>query len=376
MKRVLYIVSTLRKVGPINQLSYIVRSLDRAKFQPIVLTLSPEPSDSMIKYFREELGVRVESLSLTRVQSIFLAKKKLYDFVIRNNIDIIHSQGLRADLFASKLRILIPKITTIRNYPQLDFSMTYGKLLGYIMTRVQIYVLQYFDVCCGVSYAVSNNLSKKFGLKNVVTVRNGVDREKFYPLNCEDKTILRKHLLLPLNKKIWVSFIGKDQRKDAKSVAMAYKKLYKEDDGNFLIFIGTGSLKVVCENILNDIDDVLFTGEMDNVVQYLQVADYMISASYAEGLPNAVLEALACGLPVVLSDIEPHREIFSLNDKIGLLFLKGSFDNLYEKMKELILRNYDEVRHEVLDVVKRELGSSKMSKKYQEIYQALGDSKR
>ncbi len=54
-----------------------------------------------------------------------------------------------------------------------------------------------------------------------------------------------------------------------------------------------------------------FTGLIprDQVFQRLSNADLVISASRGEGLPVAVIEAMACRCPVILSDIEPHREI-------------------------------------------------------------------
>ena len=49
MKKILYIVSTLERCGPTNQLSYIIKYLDKSKFEPMVLTLSPEPKEDRMK---------------------------------------------------------------------------------------------------------------------------------------------------------------------------------------------------------------------------------------------------------------------------------------------------------------------------------------
>ena len=52
-----------------------------------------------------------------------------------------------------------------------------------------------------------------------------------------------------------------------------------------------------------------FHGFSPDVVSWLQAADLFVSASRSEGMPLAVLEALSCGCPALLSDIAPHCEI-------------------------------------------------------------------
>src|SRR5256712_11840564 len=58
-------------------------------------------------------------------------------------------------------------------------------------------------------------------------------------------------------------------------------------------------------------DRVHFTGEVtwDQVPTYLAAADIFVFPSKFEGMPNALLEAMAGALPVVVSDIPPHREL-------------------------------------------------------------------
>jgi glycosyltransferase involved in cell wall biosynthesis len=64
-----------------------------------------------------------------------------------------------------------------------------------------------------------------------------------------------------------------------------------------------------------------FTGLIPRVkvFEHLLAADLFVSMSRGEGLPVAVLEALACGCPVLLSDIAPHREIAEGVDFIPLV---------------------------------------------------------
>lgn len=62
---------------------------------------------------------------------------------------------------------------------------------------------------------------------------------------------------------------------------------------------------------------VVFNGYVDNLWDLMKRADVFISMSRCEGRPNVVLEAMACGCPLVLSDIPAHREI--LDERTALL---------------------------------------------------------
>jgi glycosyltransferase involved in cell wall biosynthesis len=65
-------------------------------------------------------------------------------------------------------------------------------------------------------------------------------------------------------------------------------------------------------------DRIVLPGFVDDVWSWMKRARVFVSASWFEGMPNAVMEAMACGCPLVLSDIPMHREIV---DESGALFV-------------------------------------------------------
>jgi glycosyltransferase involved in cell wall biosynthesis len=80
---------------------------------------------------------------------------------------------------------------------------------------------------------------------------------------------------------------------------------------------------------------------------------------------------MACGLPVLLSDIEPHKEIYDMSPAIGALFRLGDEGSFLDSFKALVASDYKVHRQAALDLIASELNAVKMSQKYQKIYNEL-----
>lgn len=360
MKKILYIVSTLQKSGPIIVLSNIVKYLDRDKYEPIVLTLSSEPKNSMKNFFENNLNVKVNTLGLTRVKSIFLAKKNIKKFIKDNNISIIHSHGFRADILTSKIQD-IKSISTLHNYPYYDYSMTYGKLQGYIMSYVHLHYLKKISNAYACSESISKML-KTLNNYNIQFIRNGTNID-IIPTISKEK--LREKLNLDKDITIFISVGHLSTRKDPLTIIEAFKKCNLKNSK--LIFLGDGPLKTNCLKSKNS-EAIIIAGKVDNVHEYLCASDYLISASLAEGLPNTILEAMACGLPCILSNILPHIEIHSINTESSMLFQTKNIDELCEKIQKMLSKNYNKMSIASQDIIFNNLSAQIMSQNYQKIY--------
>lgn len=362
MKKILYIVSTLQRSGPTNQLSYIIKYLDKNKFESIVLTLSPEPKeDSMKSYFVNNLDIRVETLGLSRVQGLFFAKQYVKKFIKDNTIDLVHSQGIRADVLISCLNV--PRVATLRNYPYYDYAMTYGNIKGFIMAKMHLSYLKKIDEPRVVSKSISTML-KELNDYDIDFVRNGTDTQRFMNLN---KKELRRKLGINQDINLFISVGHLTRRKDPLTLINAFKIANLKNSK--LIFLGDGNLKQDCLNSINE--NIEIVGSVSNVHEYLGASDYFVSASLAEGLPNTVLEAMACGLPCILSNIPPHSEIQEINTDSSLLFETKNVKDLSDKLKEIITKDYEIMNNASKEIVFNNLSAEIMSKNYQKIYKRL-----
>jgi len=363
---ILYIVSTLKRCGPTNQLLNIVSNLNKDVFSGTIITLSPEADDSLMPKFRDQ-GIKILSLEMTRFEGILSGYKKLEKIVMEIRPDIVHTQGIRADQYAVRLKRLgVKTVSTIRCIPNEDYLMRYGPILGKWMVHHHYKSLRKHDQVVAVSRS-SNRTLAKFNLDTVV-IPNGCDLNKFYPATPDEKALLRRKLLLPVSKTLIISVGHLSTIKSPLTIIRAMKLLNTNEDFE-MVFVGDGNLREKCEKEAEGLNGIHFVGRVTNVDEYLKASDIFISASLSEGLPNSVLECLACGIPTILSDIQQHRELFEESSSAALFFEVGNSTALaeilgnltYSRLKSLPTRN----------IVENSFDSVKMSERYQSLYVRL-----
>ena len=135
---------------------------------------------------------------------------------------------------------------------------------------------------------------------------NGYDNKKFYKI---DQNIARKRLNLPQNVFIIV-FSGRFI--ESKGINELCAALNQFNDV-YSIFIGSGAITPNCNNIV-------FCGSVpnDEVVFYLNAADVFVLPTKSEGCCNAIVEAIACGTPVISSDLSFNDEILNNENSIRI----------------------------------------------------------
>lgn len=365
-KKILYITSTLQSSGPINVVFNLIKYLDRDNFEPIILTLSKEPQDSSLQRF-QKLNIPINSLNLSRFQGFLASKSKLKSFVAQNRPDIIHTHGIRADMLASQYLQKYKLVSTIHNYPYDDYIMKYGKFIGTLMVWQHLQSLQKID--CPV--AISETLKRKLQLHGFKcsTILNGVDTSLYKPPTNDERLALRKKLGLPNEQKIFISVGQLIRRKDPETVIRGFLAS-KANNNSILLLIGDGPLKEKCKDIAGGKNCVSFIGKINNVNDYLKASDYLISASLSEGLGYAVLEAIVCGIPVCISDIEPYKEILTFNNEVGVMFAVGKPDNLATKIDEILQTDVAAMSEDTWQTIKHYFGAKHMAKNYQTLYES------
>jgi len=363
--RVCYLVSTLGRTGPTRQLYNLTKYLNKDDFSPSIITLSKNPSDNLQDQF-EELGVQVHSLGLSRFSSVLFGTFRLKALLSCLKPDILHSQGLRADWLSSRLRLPSLRVATRRNTPAFDYPPLMGQVLGKFAALVHERAFRNLPIV--VACATSMRPSSGHGSSVQHVIHNGVDLEHApRVLDEAQKAAERARINLPPSAKVFI-FSGPLIARKNIFFLLDQFRTGKTSDKHLLV-LGDGPLRGVCEDYAKDLQNVSFLGNRPNVWEYLRLADYFVSSSKAEGMPNAVLEALASGLPVLLSDIPSHQEILSLSPKAGRLFDLDDSTSFMQAIDDLV--NTPELGTNARTLVETYFSADVMSAHYQRLYRRL-----
>lgn len=144
-------------------------------------------------------------------------------------------------------------------------------------------------------------------------IPNAIDASKFYQAN---KAECRRKLGFPKDAFI-VAFTGWfSERKGSRRVSDAITAL--DDPSVQSVFIG--KIQAGAENCTPNCKGVLFCGEVphDQMVSYLSCADVFVLPTLHEGCCNAIVEAMACGLPIVSSDRSFNDDILNEENSIRI----------------------------------------------------------
>lgn len=358
--KILYIVSSLVRSGPIVVLYNIIKNLDFEKFEPFILTFREEKLINMMDDFLKINGLTILYESI----KIPFCKNKINKILEKIEPNIVHSNGLSADFInmaSSKNGQM--KITTLHNTLYGHYSYIWG-VRGNFVSYFHHFILLHMDKIIACSENVEKNLKKnKF---ESVKILNGIT-----PNYVNTNKVMSK-INFQLNKRQTIIFVGSiDYRKNVQRMINAFKASIASEKYDLLI-VGDGDLKYALENKNKKNASVYFCGFVDNPIELIRNSKFLILPSYYEALPVVILESLSQGVPVLLSDIPPHRSIFKLSDKnIGILF-ELSNQKMVEMFNKLnTLEIADKIKENCQELYNKYFTGELMSCNYMKLYNSI-----
>ena len=368
-KRLVYVFTSCKRSGPVQIMYNLISNLDLAEYEPVLITLYDEVEGESdldrfislgVKHYRVPLGKK--DIMLGRTDAL---KSLLQDL----HPAIIHSMGVFPDYAVSGMGFDC-QVITLHNYMHQDYLAKFGAARGIVLEKLQMHAVKKAAKVwtCSKSladiYREKNNLEFDF-------IRNGVDVSRYRkPGDSYEKVAMRERFGLPQNRKIFVyagQFIERKDQDFLLSVFSSYDALRD----TVLLLLGAGPDFELMKERYEGVENVIFTGNVPNVEDYLLASDYYISSSHSEGLPTSVLEAMSCGLPVILSDIPQHLEILEIAPGAGCAYALGEQEECVRAVAAMLQKDREESSELAYRCVHEELSASVMSRRYQEEYEKV-----
>lgn len=174
-------------------------------------------------------------------------------------------------------------------------------------------------------------------------IPNSVDIKRFRPVDIQQKLDLRRKLKIPETHKT-VVYTGRIvSYKGLPLLLQVWKAILRQHQDIYLLLVGMGGLDIDnCEAELKAFVakyelglSVRFTGSVQNVPEYLQVADIFAFPTENDAFPSSLVEAMTCRLPVITTPVGGINNIVKHNQN-GLIVQPRDFQQLYEALIALI----------------------------------------
>lgn len=269
------------------------------------------------------------------------AYKELKRIIGQNDYDIIHCHtpmgGVLARLAAAKQRKRGTKVIyTAHGFHFFKGASALNWLIYYPIEKVLSKMTDCLITINSEDYDFARKHLKAGRIEKVNGV--GYNDEKYFPFSAERKEQLKAEKGFNPDEKLLIYVAELNENKNQGLLIDAVTLLREKNVNVKLLLAGTDN----CNGLYREkaeskgvSDCVGFLGQRDDIDELLNVCDVAVASSLREGLPVNVMEALACGLPVVATDNRGHRELIK-NGENGFLVSPGNPDEMASKILELL----------------------------------------
>lgn len=335
--QLLPIMSGVQKVA-LDEMALI----DKDVFDPVLVCKMPGDFTKAVN----ELGVEchyVEALQrplspLRDMKALF----KLYKLFKVMRPDVVHTHSSKTGVLgriAAKLAGVPAVIHTVHGFPFDSASSSRQRLLYLALEWISA---RFCDAMVLLKNADLELTKSTLGVpsQKLHLIPNGVSVNSFQPLDHELKLAQKRQLLKCDVREVSVAMTGRlwEQKNPECFVRAAIHLLHRRDVNASFYLIGDGPLRGELQTLIDASgfsSRIKILGWRDDVKALLQVMDVFALPSRWEGLPLAILEAMAAGLPVVASNIPGNTDLVE-DGVTGYLFEGENDFALAEKLLPLI----------------------------------------
>jgi len=352
--KVLHVIQSLSRGGVTNVVIESIKAFCRLNIENIVI--APQISNSLKPIIQENtsqvylLGGNAKPFN--SIEYILLTKKHINEIVKRENPDAVIVQPGWLSLYSYFLPRNLPILIVVHGtYLNEIKYMWYHPIRGVVRLRyingillsqaIELFQLRMSILNQNATIiAVSKNTKKELGkmgvpTSRIVSILNGVNKERFKPMNKDlAKTLVEELFGTKLKVRVLLH-VNPGPRKGTHILIKAFailKKIYGEDLMLLIVGrLGPKTYREYVEELIRSLDlegDVVMLGYVENekLPVLYNAADLTVVPSYSEGGPLITPESLACGTPVVATNVGGNPEYLKLVDLTHLLINIEKYD--------------------------------------------------
>jgi len=370
MKKIAHFIDTIVPGGAEKLIIDICRNLKEHDYQPEVFHFGNPWLVEKCAQLNIPCSLVPGHKLYKSVKTIPLFTVVFRNFIKQRNVDVLHSHlfgPITGSCFATLLA-RIPHLGTIHDTYTIEekrnraYLLRLASIIGTKLVTVSEDMRDY--LCNSIRY-------KKFSKNDFNVVLNGVDLNTYSQLR-DDK--LRSDLQLSSTDIVFICVgrLAKIKRHDI--LIKAFSKLHSKNKVKLLI-VGDGPDRDRIEKLIIKLGlnkQVRMLGFRSDIPKLLALSDCFVLSSQSEGLSYSIAEAMASGLPLVVTDVGGNKELV-VNEQCGYLVPPNEPDLFAEKMQQII---DDDSKRKEFSLKAKKIAQEKFSintmiNKYIDIYRKM-----
>ena len=354
--------------GGESHLLSLVENLDKSIFEPVVLSFTPGPMIDRLK----EMGIQTHVI-YTEKPFDMSKWKQVKTFVENENIQLVHAHGTRANsnVYWAAKKLNLPLVYTIHGW---SFHDDQNPIVKKIRVMGEKVLTRKSDI--NISVAASNQATGKQYFKDFesVVINNGINQQKFNP----EKVLknVREELHIPAADPLVVFVARFIHQKQPLVLIKAFAKAAQQLTSLKLLLVGDGDQKEEALQLVKTLgieQQVVFQQFRQDVPDVLAAGDIYVLPSLWEGLPIALLEAMAMGKAIIATAADGTREVIQHNSNGILLPMENVEENLAAAIVDLA---NDAAKRKILGdaaraTISERFSADKMTREIEKIYLRL-----
>jgi glycosyltransferase involved in cell wall biosynthesis len=257
--------------------------------------------------------------------------KNIRNFICKEKPDIIHSHGYKSNFYAlSAAQNKMPWVVTNHLWKRTSCNL---RLYAYL----DRFLIKYSKQIIAVSDEIATEMIKMGIPSNkIVVIDNGIDLRRF--LNEKKNGELKRSFGLDINSRVIGTVASLTEEKGHVYLINAARDIILAFPETRFLFVGDGVERNHLEKKVAELGlqgKVILTGSRKDIPEILSILDVFVLPSLKEGLPMALLEAMAARTPVVASRVGAVPKVIVHNEN-GLLVEPGNSGSLYTGISELL----------------------------------------